>query len=51
MIDIEPKAIPGCRANQAGYHQASQDAQDTLDVIDKLRQDEQEQATYTMGLN
>ncbi len=39
------------RAYQAGYEQASQDAQDTLEVIEDLRQNEQEQATYTMGLN
>ncbi len=40
------------RAYQAGYHQATQDAQHTLDVIDELKQNEQqEQATYTMGLN
>ncbi len=38
-------------AYQAGYHQATQDAQETLDTIEDIKRNEQEQATYTMGLN
>ncbi len=39
------------RAYRSGYEQASKDAQDTLDIIEDLKRNEQEQATYTMGLN
>ncbi len=39
------------RAYQAGYHQATEDAQHTLDIIDELRRSDPEHASYTMGLN